>query len=133
MSNIKEAVDDGDDHDVNADVSVGKAGQDSCLDIMAQQLKFIGCLKIMMEELSTLATGFEVDGGLLRYQLYIWLEREVEALKQLCNYGATDSHIRAEQPAATDSLQAMGTFILCQSLSLSLFIIQKMRFSTSWE
>jgi hypothetical protein len=22
-----------------------------------------------------------------RYQLYIWLEREVEALKQLCNYG----------------------------------------------
>ena len=33
------------------------------------------------------ATGFEVDGGLLRYQLYIWLEREVEALKQLTNYG----------------------------------------------
>ena len=22
------------------------------------------------------------------FQLYIWLEREVEALKQLCNYGA---------------------------------------------
>jgi hypothetical protein len=33
------------------------------------QLKFIACLKIMMEELSTLATGFEVDGGLLRYQV----------------------------------------------------------------
>ena len=63
------------------------------LDIMAQQLKFIACLKIMMEELSTLATGFEVDGGLLRYQLYIWLEREVEALKQLCNYGATDASL----------------------------------------
>lgn len=56
------------------------------LDIMAQQLKFIACLKILMEELSTLATGFEVDGGQLRYQLYVWLEREVEALKQLCNY-----------------------------------------------
>ena len=81
-------------------------GKPECLDIMAQQLKFIGCLKIMMEELSTLATGFEVDGGLLRYQLYIWLEREVEALKQLCNYGATDSHILAEQPIATDSLQS---------------------------
>lgn len=53
---------------------------------MAQQLKFIACLKILMEELSTLATGFEVDGGQLRYQLYVWLEREVEALKQLCNY-----------------------------------------------
>ena len=67
--------------------------QPGTLDIMAQQLKFIACLKIMMEELSTLATGFEVDGGLLRYQLYIWLEREVEALKQLCNYGATDANL----------------------------------------
>uniref|UniRef100_A0A336LP03 CSON007414 protein n=1 Tax=Culicoides sonorensis TaxID=179676 RepID=A0A336LP03_CULSO len=56
------------------------------LDIMAQQLKFIACLKILMEELSTLATGYEVDGGQLRYQLYVWLEKEVEALKQLCNY-----------------------------------------------
>lgn len=40
--------------------------QSGIVDIMAQQLKFIACLKIMMEELSTLATGFEVDGGLLR-------------------------------------------------------------------
>ncbi|CAH1397580.1 unnamed protein product [Nezara viridula] len=56
------------------------------LDIMAQQLKFVACLKILMEELSTLATGYEVDGGQLRYQLYLWLEREVEALRQLCNY-----------------------------------------------
>ncbi len=68
-----------------------KSKKSGVLDIMAQQLKFIACLKIMMEELSTLATGFEVDGGVLRYQLYIWLEREVEALKQLCNYGATDA------------------------------------------
>lgn len=34
------------------------------IDIMAQQLKFVACLKILMEELSTLATGFEVDGTL---------------------------------------------------------------------
>lgn len=61
-------------------------GNDTKMDIMAQQLKFVACLKILMEELSTLATGFEVDGGQLRYQLYMWLEREVEALKQLCNY-----------------------------------------------
>uniref|UniRef100_A0A1B0A9X2 RAVE complex protein Rav1 C-terminal domain-containing protein n=1 Tax=Glossina pallidipes TaxID=7398 RepID=A0A1B0A9X2_GLOPL len=61
------------------------------IDIMAQQLKFVACLKILMEELSTLATGFEVDGGHLRYQLYIWLEKEVEALKHLCNYCYSDS------------------------------------------
>lgn len=59
------------------------------LDIMAQQLKFICCLKMMMEELATLATGCEVDGGQLRYQLYIWLEREVEALKEICSYRST--------------------------------------------
>ncbi|KAL0821029.1 hypothetical protein ABMA28_005673 [Loxostege sticticalis] len=58
------------------------------VDIMAQQLKFVACLKILMEELSTLATGFEVDGGHLRYQLYIWLEREVEALRRLCGYAS---------------------------------------------
>lgn len=36
------------------------------VDIMAQQLKFVACLKILMEELSTLATGFEVDGKCFR-------------------------------------------------------------------
>ncbi|XP_022699027.1 dmX-like protein 2 isoform X2 [Varroa jacobsoni] len=60
------------------------------IDIMAQQLKFIACLKIMMEELSTLATGLEVDGGLLRFQLYVWLEKCVAALRQLCHYGANE-------------------------------------------
>lgn len=58
------------------------------IDIMAQQLKFVACLKILMEELSTLATGCEVDGGQLRYQLYIWLEKEVQALRELCNYAS---------------------------------------------
>lgn len=57
------------------------------IDIMAQQLKFTSCLKIMMEELRTLATGFEVDGGQLRFQLYVWLEHEVETLRTVCNYG----------------------------------------------
>ncbi|XP_072743219.1 dmX-like protein 2 isoform X7 [Anoplolepis gracilipes] len=71
-------------YNLENDNNVAKsAGQ---LDIMAQQLKFVACLKILMEELSTLATGFEVDGGQLRYQLYVWLEREVDALRQLCSY-----------------------------------------------
>jgi len=60
-------------------------------DVMAHQLKFIACIKIIVDELSTLATGFEVDGGQLRYQLYIWLEKEVEVLKLLCNYGMESS------------------------------------------
>jgi len=71
-----------------------KSDSKACnLDVMAQQLKFVACLKILMEELSTLATGYEVDGGELRYHLYLWLEREVDALKHLCNYSSKDSMI----------------------------------------
>lgn len=76
------------------------------LDIMAQQLKFIACLKILMEELSTLATGYEVDGGQLRYQLYVWLEKEVEALKQLCNYSNTNiDYCNKDEISNLDSMQ----------------------------
>ncbi|KAG5673298.1 hypothetical protein PVAND_003358 [Polypedilum vanderplanki] len=86
--NTKVTTETSDNLNSNHNIDKDKQGQ---LDIMAQQLKFIACLKILMEELSTLATGFEVDGGQLRYQLYVWLEREVEALKQLCNYSTSDS------------------------------------------
>lgn len=41
------------------------------VDIMAQQLKFVACLKILMEELSTLATGFEVDGKFQTCQILL--------------------------------------------------------------
>ena len=66
------------------------------IDIIAQQMKFTACLRIMMEELSTLATGFESDGGLIRYQLYVWLEREVEALKKLCNYNVVEPGVEPD-------------------------------------
>lgn len=72
------------------------------LDIMSQQLKFVACLKILMEELSTLATGFEVDGGQLRYHLYVWLEKEVVALRTLCNYSSGDT-----ETATTEEMNEM--------------------------
>lgn len=81
---------------VKLDADVAKAGAVGC-DIMAQQLKFIACIKIMVIELATLATGFEVDGGQLRYQLYIWLEKEVEVLKKLCNYGSDLSAVMTDK------------------------------------
>ncbi|XP_041105290.1 dmX-like protein 1 isoform X1 [Polyodon spathula] len=55
-------------------------------DTIAAQLKFSACLKILTTELRTLSTGYEVDGGKLRYQLYHWLEREVVALQKACDY-----------------------------------------------
>ncbi|XP_075692421.1 dmX-like protein 1 isoform X2 [Rhinoderma darwinii] len=57
-------------------------------DVMAAQLKFRACLKILTGELRTLSTGYEVDGGKLRYQLYSWLERAVVALQKICDYSA---------------------------------------------
>ncbi|XP_062944784.1 dmX-like protein 2 isoform X8 [Cynocephalus volans] len=66
--------------------------EDDCLegdtevDVIAEQLKFRACLKILMTELRTLATGYEVDGGKLRFQLYNWLEKEIAALHEICNH-----------------------------------------------
>ncbi|XP_036759124.2 dmX-like protein 1 isoform X1 [Manis pentadactyla] len=55
-------------------------------DTIAVQLKFRACLKILTVELRTLSTGYEIDGGKLRYQLYHWLEKEVVALQMTCDY-----------------------------------------------
>nr|XP_054587570.1 dmX-like protein 1 isoform X2 [Nothobranchius furzeri] len=55
-------------------------------DIFLAQLKFTACLKIMTNELRTLSTGYELDGGKLRYQLCQWLEREVMAHQRCCSY-----------------------------------------------
>lgn len=49
-----------------------EADEAPSVDIMAQQLKFVACLKILMEELSTLATGFEVDGEFINFICVSW-------------------------------------------------------------
>ncbi|XP_054842281.1 dmX-like protein 1 isoform X3 [Eublepharis macularius] len=64
-------------------------------DIISAQLKFRACLKILTMELRTLSTGYEVDGGKLRYQLYHWLEREVVALQKTCDYSVEAEDIQS--------------------------------------
>lgn len=66
---------------------------ESEVDVIAEQLKFRACLKILMTELRTLATGFEVDGGKLRFQLYSWLEKEIAAMHKICNYKVNFAYI----------------------------------------
>ncbi|CAN8187657.1 unnamed protein product [Coccothraustes coccothraustes] len=68
---------------------VSEAG-DTEVDVIAEQLKFRACLKILMTELRTLATGYEVDGGKLRFQLYNWLEKEIAAMHEICNHDTGD-------------------------------------------
>nr|XP_022328939.1 dmX-like protein 2 isoform X8 [Crassostrea virginica] len=92
--------------ETNAD---SKSSHKNQIDIFAQQYKFIACLKVLMEEMRTLATGFEVDGGQLRFQLYIWLEREVEVLQYLCNYG--DGVIQAFENQMEQNLTAYEDWV----------------------
>ncbi|XP_062998573.1 dmX-like protein 2 isoform X2 [Elgaria multicarinata webbii] len=75
-----------------ADATPGKdaGGDEMEVDVIAEQLKFRACLKILMTELRTLATGYEVDGGKLRFQLYNWLEKEIAALHEICNHEARE-------------------------------------------
>ncbi|XP_073674811.1 dmX-like protein 1 isoform X2 [Garra rufa] len=62
-------------------------------DILADQLKFSSCLKILTTELRTLSTGYELDGGKLRHQLCHWLERAVSALQRCCGYNPFLQHL----------------------------------------
>ncbi|XP_037365371.1 dmX-like protein 1 isoform X2 [Talpa occidentalis] len=64
-------------------------------DIIAVQLKFRACLKILTVELRTLSTGYEIDGGKLRYQLYHWLEKEVIALQRTCDYCSNGEELQS--------------------------------------
>lgn len=73
-------------------------------DIIAVQLKFRACLKILTGELRTLSTGYEIDGGKLRYQLYHWLEKEMIALQKTCNYCSDDEELQSAFGANGDEL-----------------------------
>uniref|UniRef100_A0A8C1PHG2 Dmx-like 2 n=1 Tax=Cyprinus carpio TaxID=7962 RepID=A0A8C1PHG2_CYPCA len=75
---------------------------ESEVDVIAEQLKFRACLKILMTELRTLATGYEVDGGKLRFQLYNWLEKEIEAMHYICNYKVYAHHHKWGDDASLD-------------------------------
>uniref|UniRef100_A0A8B9GNT3 Dmx like 2 n=1 Tax=Amazona collaria TaxID=241587 RepID=A0A8B9GNT3_9PSIT len=93
MKNSKSDSKSGEDDERTSDTNIpqtphGKicdAG-DTEVDVIAEQLKFRACLKILMTELRTLATGYEVDGGKLRFQLYNWLEKEIAAMHEICNH-----------------------------------------------
>ncbi|CAJ0940690.1 unnamed protein product [Ranitomeya imitator] len=74
------------------------------VDVIAEQLKFRACLKILMTELRTLATGHEVDGGKLRFQLYNWLEKEIAAMHKIFNHETDSKDFTIETPPPEDML-----------------------------
>uniref|UniRef100_A0A672U1T5 Dmx like 2 n=1 Tax=Strigops habroptila TaxID=2489341 RepID=A0A672U1T5_STRHB len=84
MKNSKSDSKSGEDDERTSDTNIPQTPhEETCdagdteVDVIAEQLKFRACLKILMTELRTLATGYEVDGGKLRFQLYNWLEKEI--------------------------------------------------------
>ncbi|XP_056428268.1 dmX-like protein 2 isoform X1 [Hyla sarda] len=79
---------------------------ESEVDVIAEQLKFRACLKILMTELRTLATGHEVDGGKLRFQLYNWLEKEIAAMHKIFNHETDSKDFTIETPPPMDMLDS---------------------------
>ncbi|XP_009985771.1 PREDICTED: dmX-like protein 2 isoform X3 [Tauraco erythrolophus] len=93
MKNSKSDSKNKEDDERTSDINIPQTPQvevsdpeDTEVDVIAEQLKFRACLKILMTELRTLATGYEVDGGKLRFQLYNWLEKEIAAMHEICNH-----------------------------------------------
>ncbi|XP_054630214.1 dmX-like protein 1 isoform X1 [Dunckerocampus dactyliophorus] len=86
-------------------------------DVMVAQLKFTTCLKILTNELRTLSTGYELDGGKLRYQLYQWLEKEVVTLQHCCNYKPYLPEVSGQDDAPVSGLveDEMATSICSHS------------------
>ncbi|XP_053318196.1 dmX-like protein 2 [Spea bombifrons] len=76
------------------------------VDVIAEQLKFRACLKILMTELRTLATGHEVDGGKLRFQLYNWLEKEISAMHKIFNHETDSKEYTSETQSSSDVLDS---------------------------
>ncbi|CAF0735297.1 unnamed protein product [Rotaria sordida] len=70
-------------------------------DTIGQYMKLICCLKIIVEEMATLATGFEVAGGQLRHHLACWLEQEIGVIRQFCNLNTS---ISSDQDDPNNSL-----------------------------
>ncbi|CAJ0597034.1 unnamed protein product [Cylicocyclus nassatus] len=56
------------------------------VDGIAQQLKFKAFLRVLTEEMLEIVGSFDGDAVQLRSQLRLWLEKEVEVLKNFCVY-----------------------------------------------
>ncbi|TPP65647.1 hypothetical protein FGIG_08962 [Fasciola gigantica] len=67
----------------NADPDSATVDDDIVVDLIANQLKFIACLKILAEELSTLAASAESQGISLRQHVWHWLENELAVVTAL--------------------------------------------------
>ncbi|XP_075431786.1 dmX-like protein 2 isoform X3 [Ascaphus truei] len=76
------------------------------VDVIAEQLKFRACLKVLMTELRTLATGHEIDGGKLRFQLYNWLEKEIAAMHKIFNHEADSKDYTAAIHESSDMMDS---------------------------
>ncbi|VDO29703.1 unnamed protein product [Onchocerca flexuosa] len=72
--------------EIISDDSNRENDSNATLDVIAQHMKFTATLRLLVEELSTLANAFEVDGGQLRSQLLNWLEAGVNMLQKMCGY-----------------------------------------------
>ncbi|CAH8600678.1 unnamed protein product [Schistosoma intercalatum] len=85
------------------------------VDLMANQLKFIACLKILAEELSTLAAGAESEGVSLRQHVWQWLENELASVNTLT--GLTKSSMTT--PTVTSAIHSTNNPVVVSDEKLN--------------
>ena len=90
------------------------------IDLLAQQMKFVACLRTMVDELATLVLTTEIESGALRAQLYHWLERQVDMLKRVCDYDAAlEERERRERSGSDVDDESEDRYFSRRRLSLS--------------
>ncbi|CAM4805811.1 unnamed protein product [Rotaria magnacalcarata] len=88
-------------------------------DTIGQYMKLICCLKIIVEEMATLATGFEVAGGQLRHHLACWLEQEIGVIRQFCNLNTSTNSDQDDTDNVLDNLDEPILFDINDDPTLS--------------
>uniref|UniRef100_A0A7E4VLC2 WD_REPEATS_REGION domain-containing protein n=1 Tax=Panagrellus redivivus TaxID=6233 RepID=A0A7E4VLC2_PANRE len=120
----KESIIDREDSILIDTVAIAATEEDSSktapmfVDFISQHLTFVAALRVFMEELSTLASGFEVDGGQLRFELFRWLEKECLVLRDICDYQVDVDLKNAEHSLNTIDFTSSNADIELKALAI---------------
>ena len=105
----------------NGEVPVLKSKETRQLDVMAQQMKFSAILKLLINELHGLPSSCEIADEDLRPFFLKWLEKELEVLHKMSDYGSVAEESDEEDEEAVEMNIEQGIVQRSCSSELSSF------------
>lgn len=93
----------------NGEVPVLKSKETRHLDVVAQQMKFSAMLKLLINELHGLPSSCEIADEDLRPFFLKWLEKELEVLHKMSDYGSVAEETDDEEEDAFEINIEQGT------------------------